>query len=45
MKERKVRDIPGIGGVQEALLAGIGVVSCQDILEKAAEIYVSVTEH
>ncbi len=45
MKERKVRDIPGVGSVQESLLAGIGIVSCQDILEKAAEIYVSVTEH
>jgi len=45
MRERKIREIPGIGGVQEQLLAGIGVNSCPDIIEKAAEIFCCVSEH
>lgn len=45
MKERKVREIPGVGGVQEQLLAGIGVVTCTDIQEKATEIFCCFTEN
>lgn len=39
MSERTVRDIPGVGGVLETQLAGLGIVTCSDVLKKAPEIY------
>lgn len=45
MKERKVRDIPGVGGVMETQLRGIGVHNCADVLDKAIEVYICFTEN
>ena len=45
MQKRKLRDIPGVGGVQEQILSGIGIKSCSDILKRACELYVCVSEH
>ena len=45
MAEKKVRDIPGVGGVLEQQLSGIGVLTCKDIIEKAAELYICLNEN
>lgn len=45
MAAKKVRDIPGVGGVLEQQLAGIGIITCGDILEKATELYIILNEN
>ncbi len=45
MAERKARDIPGVGGVLEQMLAGMEIQTCQHIYEKATEIYLCLSEH
>ena len=44
MRPRKVRDIPGVGGVQEQLLAGLGIKNCEDLVKHAEAVYVNMTE-
>jgi len=45
MASKKVRDIPGCGKVYEQILYGLGILNCQEILEKAIEIYINFTEN
>ena len=45
MAPLKVREIPGVGGVLEQQLAGIGIFSCQDIIEKATELYIVLNDN
>ena len=45
MAEKKVREIPGVGGVLEQQLAGIGVFTCSDIIEKATELYLCFNDN
>lgn len=45
MNKRPIRKIPGIGSVNEQLLFGLGVHSCEDILNKKREIKICFTEN
>jgi DNA polymerase kappa len=40
-----VRKIPGIGNCAEQILHGIGVKTCQDILNNLVDIYIGFTEN
>jgi len=40
-----VRKIPGIGSTSEQVLNGLGIVTCQDILDHISEVYVAFTEN
>ena len=44
MKKLSVRKIPGIGRMTELVLGSLEVYTCEDILEKAVEIFVSFSE-
>ena len=44
MAELPVRKIPGVGKVNEMILAGLDIYTCRDLLNKAAEIYINFTE-
>jgi DNA polymerase kappa len=44
MRKLSVRKIPGIGRMTELVLASLGIFTCQDILEKAVEIYICFSE-
>lgn len=44
MKGMSVRKIPGIGRMTELVLASLGIYTCQDVLDKAVEIYLSFSE-
>ena len=45
MSDRKARDIPGVGSMLEQILAGLEITTCNDIFDKATEIYLSLSEH
>jgi len=45
MKDLPVRKIPGVGKVNEHILAGLNIYNCKDLIEKAAEVYVTFTEY
>jgi len=42
-----VRKVPGIGKINEHILAGLGIIYCRDVvlIEKACEIYINFTEN
>ena len=40
-----VRKIPGVGSTSEQVLNGLGVVTCQDILDHISKVYVGFTEN
>jgi hypothetical protein len=44
MRPKKVRDIPGVGKVQEQMLIGLDINCVGDILNKAVELYLNFTE-
>ena len=44
MGNLETRKIPGIGRMTELILYSFNIYKCEDILEKAAEIYLSFTE-
>lgn len=44
MMDLPVRKVPGIGKVNEHILAGLNIYSCKDLVEKATEVYVTFTE-
>lgn len=39
MKDLPVRKVPGVGKVNEHILAGLNIYSCKDLIEKATEVY------
>jgi DNA polymerase kappa len=45
--ELPVRKVPGVGKINEHILAGLGIVYCRDVvhIEKASEIYINFTEN
>ena len=45
MGQRPIRKIPGIGNVNEQLLIGLGIHTCEDILKKKREIKICFTEN
>ena len=45
MNELLVRKLPGVGKVNEQILAGMGIVKCSDAIKNAAHIYVNFTEN
>lgn len=45
MMDLPVRKIPGVGKVNEHILAGLNIYSCKDLVEKATEVYVTFTEY
>lgn len=45
MADKKVREIPGVGSVLEQQLAGIGVLTCKDIIAKATELYICLNDN
>lgn len=45
MKDLPVRKVPGVGKVNEHILAGLNIYSCKDLIEKATEVYVTFTEY
>eukprot|EP00347_Sterkiella_histriomuscorum_P000280 403376484 len=44
MRAKKVRDVPGVGRVHEQVLIGLDINTCDEILKKAADIYINFTE-
>ena len=44
MKDLPVRKVPGVGKVNEHILAGLNIYNCKDMIEKATEIYATFTE-
>jgi DNA polymerase kappa len=44
MRDLPVRKIPGVGKVNEHILAGLNIYFCKDLVEKATEVYVTFTE-
>jgi DNA polymerase kappa len=44
MKDLPVRKLPGVGKVNEHILAGLNIYSCKDLIEKATEVYATFTE-
>ena len=44
MRDLPVRKIPGVGKVNEHILAGMNIFFCKDLIEKATEVYVTFTE-
>ena len=45
MKDLPVRKVPGVGKVNEHILAGLNIYNCKDLIEKATEVYVTFTEY
>ena len=45
MQELPVRKVPGVGKVNEHILAGLNIYTCKDLVEKATEVYVTFTEY
>lgn len=45
MMDLPVRKIPGVGKVNEHILAGLNIYCCKDLVEKATEVYVTFTEY
>ena len=45
MRHKKVRDIPGVGKVQEQTLIGLGIKTVEDILAHAPELFINYTEN
>jgi DNA polymerase kappa len=39
-----VRKIPGVGKVNEMILAGLNIYTCKDLIDRAAAIYINFTE-
>lgn len=37
--------MPGVGKVNEHILAGLNIFYCRDLIERATEVYVTFTEH
>jgi DNA polymerase kappa len=44
MADLPVRKIPGVGKINEMILAGLNIHSCRDLLNRAAAIYINFTE-
>jgi DNA polymerase kappa len=44
MRDLPVRKLPGVGKVNEHILAGLNIYFCKDLVEKATEVYVTFTE-
>jgi len=44
MRDLPVRKLPGVGKVNEHILAGLNIYFCKDLIEKATEVYVTFTE-
>ncbi len=46
MKARRLRDLPGLGVKSEAMLAQVGVLTVDDLMQRDAyEIYVALKKH
>ncbi|TKR82604.1 hypothetical protein L596_016300 [Steinernema carpocapsae] len=45
MKDLPIRKVPGIGGVSEAVLKGLGIEKCGDLYKKRAQIRLLFTEN
>lgn len=44
MQDLPVRKLLGIGKVNEHILHGLGIMTCKDLYEKAAEVFVTFTD-
>ncbi len=44
MRDLPVRKIPGVGKVNEHILAGLNIYLCKDLVERATDVYVTFTE-
>lgn len=44
MRDLPVRKVPGVGKVNEHILAGLNIYNCKDMIEKATEVYATFTE-
>jgi DNA polymerase kappa len=44
MRDLPVRKIPGVGKVNEHILAGLNIYFCKDLVERATDVYVTFTE-
>lgn len=45
MADLPVRKLPGIGKVNEKIMAGLDIKTCKDLKLKAAEIFINFTEN
>ncbi len=45
MNELPIKKLQGIGKVTEMIMHGLNIFSCQDMVEKATEIYLNFTEN
>lgn len=43
-KKLSVRKIPGIGRMTELVLGSLGIFTCEDVINKSVEIYLSFSE-
>jgi nucleotidyltransferase/DNA polymerase involved in DNA repair len=39
-----VRKIPGVGKINEMILAGLNIYTCKDLIDRAAAIFINFTE-
>ena len=44
MKTLPCRKIQGVGKVHDLVLSGLGIKTCQDMIDRATEIYVNYSE-
>lgn len=44
MANREVRNVPGIGKVNEQLLIGLGITTCKKIYDNALDIFLNFSE-
>ena len=44
MRDLPVRKLPGVGKVNEHILAGLNIYYCKDLVERATEVYATFTE-
>ena len=47
MSDFPVRKVPGVGKINEQILAGLGIIQCKDVInrDKACDIYINFTEN
>ena len=44
MRDLPVRKLPGVGKVNEHILAGLNIYYCKDLVERATDVYATFTE-
>ena len=40
-----IRKVPGVGKINEQILKGLGIITWQQVIDKATEIFINFTEN